>query len=134
MSRPALPCLVCKKGLVRVFDDAHQAQAEDGLFCETSGNYGSTFFDPMDGSELSFCVCDTCMKEACEAGRVVVDKSHRPVLCDGGVVGRQKVHRETVDWYPTAGQGDMEDVLRVEDTELGTDIEGVVWVKGVKKA
>jgi hypothetical protein len=44
MSIDALPCIVCGKHLVNVFEDAEN-QPADGLVITTHGNYGSTVFD-----------------------------------------------------------------------------------------
>ena len=65
----SLPCLVCGKTLVQEMP-GYPAPG-DGVLCTTSGNYGSTVFDPMDGERLRFNVCDECLTAAAEAGRVV---------------------------------------------------------------
>lgn len=43
-------------------------QPMGGLHFLTYGHYGSTVFDPMDGSKLNIAVCDDCLtknKEYC---------------------------------------------------------------------
>ncbi len=54
-----LTCLVCGKRLESVNDEL---QPYDGVICLTGGNYGSTVFDPMNGSTaLYFVLCDQCL-------------------------------------------------------------------------
>lgn len=38
-------------------------QPSGGLAFRTRGHYGSTFFDPMDGSGLEIAVCDECVSQ-----------------------------------------------------------------------
>ena len=52
-------CIVCKKTL-NMIDVLHPM---DGLHLLTYGHYGSTVFDPMDGSKLDIAVCDDCLTE-----------------------------------------------------------------------
>ena len=55
-------CFKCDKVLESVtgrFEDLHP---DNGLHFYTSGHYGSTHFDPMDGSTLNIFICDDCIK------------------------------------------------------------------------
>lgn len=36
-------------------------QPMEGLHFNTYGHYGSTLFDPMDGSSLDIVICDVCL-------------------------------------------------------------------------
>ena len=61
-------CIVCDKSL-EMFDTL---QPLDGLQFLTEGHYGSTFFDPMDGTRLIIAVCDSCLIEKKEYGHVQI--------------------------------------------------------------
>jgi hypothetical protein len=45
-------------------------QPVDGLGFHTRGAYGSSYFDPMDGSYLELSICDGCVEEADKKGFV----------------------------------------------------------------
>lgn len=61
MSR-TLPCFKCGKELKPVCpDDSDRNQPYDGVTFSTSGQYGSTVFDEIDGSKLAINVCDDCL-------------------------------------------------------------------------
>ena len=53
-----LYCARCDRPL----QDIHDYQPNDGLYFVTYGHYGSTFFDPMDGSCMEIVVCDDCLR------------------------------------------------------------------------
>lgn len=59
----ALSCIVCDKELESI---SSPNQPHDGLEFVSSGHYGTTVFDPMDGSMLAINVCDSCLKKAIE--------------------------------------------------------------------
>ena len=67
-----LPCIVCKKTLTPVFADystpSGYVQPNDANTLGSSGNYGSTVFDPLDGSYVIANVCDTCLSTGLEEG------------------------------------------------------------------
>jgi hypothetical protein len=64
----ALPCIVCGRDLLSC---SRPNQPLDGLSFSTPGHYGTTVFDPMDGSALEINVCDPCLSEAGEKRRVL---------------------------------------------------------------
>jgi len=68
-----LPCVVCGRVLQPVFADfateSGYVQPDDANTLSTTGTYGSTVFDPVDGTELHLNICDPCMVTAIEAGR-----------------------------------------------------------------
>jgi hypothetical protein len=63
------PCLVCGKALKVL--SAKYNQADNANDFSTSGQYGSTVFDSMDGTRLHVNVCDECIVNASHAGRVL---------------------------------------------------------------
>ena len=63
----SLPCIVCKKVLEDTFNEQKHNQPYAGTIFVTHGHYGSTFFDPMDGSKIEINVCDDCLSAALKA-------------------------------------------------------------------
>ncbi len=119
MSSTALPCIVCGAVLFNVYDGVTN-QPNDGVACFTSGNYGSTVFDSFNGDQLTFNVCDSCLTDAGETGRVLIGRDRRPVEVDGfGLVGWESVDHAPVEWNVglDADYGD-ESVLRLDVDEL----------------
>lgn len=57
-----LHCIKCEKEMTNISRGCHQPV--DGLAFHTRGHYGSSHFDPMDGSYLELSICDDCVKEA----------------------------------------------------------------------
>lgn len=74
------PCLICGTTLYRVFYD--EGQPNDGINITTHGNYGSTVWDDMEGQFLIFNICDECIKEGSEQGRIFVGRSYVNVMVD----------------------------------------------------
>lgn len=60
MNQFKMQCLCCDKPLEPVTTDAPH-QPNDGVVCDTSGNYGSTVFDAYFGERLVFFLCDGCL-------------------------------------------------------------------------
>ncbi|KAB8186889.1 hypothetical protein FH608_046210 [Nonomuraea phyllanthi] len=56
-----LPCLACGKPLTSALPGACINQPSGATTFTTTGHYGSTVFDPMDGSRLDVNVCDDCL-------------------------------------------------------------------------
>lgn len=63
----ALPCIICDKPLRNIATNGEN-QPSGGTEFTTHGHYGSTVFDPMDGSILVLNICDDCLRK--HAGRV----------------------------------------------------------------
>lgn len=61
-----LTCICCGRDLHNITQNGFQPN--DGLAFVTSGHYGSTYFDPMDGSWLQIAICDDCVKRADDRG------------------------------------------------------------------
>lgn len=66
-----LSCVRCDKELVDLEHSEPQLHPIDGLCFSTSGHYGSTYFDPMDGTVLQIVVCDDCVRKLEDEGRAV---------------------------------------------------------------
>lgn len=60
---PPVPCFKCGKELASVFRDIGDASTmpNDAVIFTAQGNYGSTVFDPFDGSFLEINICDSCL-------------------------------------------------------------------------
>ena len=58
-----LSCLICDKELEQCGPDDDIIQPWAGTCFETRGHYGSTIFDPMDGTKLEIIICDGCLRE-----------------------------------------------------------------------
>lgn len=127
MSVNALPCLVCGAELVNVMADAEN-QPDGATAFETYGHYGSTAFDPMDGTALEINVCDACLVQ--RADRVLWNRKYRPLTCEGVIVGREWVHRSSVPWNPNVQDRETpDDRVEVSLDEVGTNRLGsrVEW-------
>ena len=64
------PCAFCG----RTFDCAANHEAFEtvpyaGTLFYSHGHYGSTAFDPMDGTKLEIAICDECLFTAANTGR-----------------------------------------------------------------
>lgn len=74
-----LNCIVCNC----ILDDAAGGMAENQPYEGTSftsyGHYGSTVFDPMDGSFIEINVCDRCLTKAGKKQQVLEGRSSEPV-------------------------------------------------------
>lgn len=130
MPEKALPCIVCGKELDNVDREAvNQPHSGLAFTFVTHGHYGGTVFDPMDGQFIEINVCDECLVTAGEEKKVLLNRDVRLVLCGGVIVGHQKVKREYLQWKKGVDGGtDIEvDCLRVNENEVGTDIEDVTW-------
>jgi len=82
----AKPCIVCDKHLENVDSDADN-QPYKGTYFRSHGAYGSTAFDPMDGSFIEINVCDECLLKARDKGEVMYGREAKPVFFDGAIVG-----------------------------------------------
>lgn len=76
----SLNCISCGKELLNIGDDFDGGghQPCDGLSFHTYGHYGSTFFDPMDGSAIQIAICDECLVKADEKGWIDRPKGKNP--------------------------------------------------------
>lgn len=53
-------CIRCGKKLEDIMEGGQSVQPSGGIAFVTHGHYGSTVFDPMDGSWCEIVVCDEC--------------------------------------------------------------------------
>lgn len=58
-----LHCISCPTTMLN-FMGSKGHQPDNGLSFVSYGNYGSTVFDPMDGTYIQIAVCDECLKKA----------------------------------------------------------------------
>lgn len=70
-----IECFVCGEPLTNVLQGTGN-QPLDGLEFFTYGHYGSTVFDPMDGTALAIDVCDSCLMNGQKKGRVYFSKAN----------------------------------------------------------
>lgn len=137
MSNPApVPCIICDKVVYKVFEGVENQPYEATNF-QSYGQYGSTTWDPFDGSYLEINICDTCMREKAAAGKILVTRSHRPIIAAGTrylTVGREIVDRPFMIWKGPEEELWLEDdVLYVEPEEVGTDMgRNVEWLSVVR--
>lgn len=68
--RDPLPCAICKKELEAITPGNNHA--DDANAFRAHGQYGSTKFDPVDGSWLEVNICDECFVELGRAGLVFI--------------------------------------------------------------
>ena len=103
----SFPCIICGKELLRGMNE-YEAQPDDGIMCETGGNYGSRVFDDMgEGHRLAFNICDPCMVHAGEQGRVMTYRRSRPVEVDVlGRVGYEDIDRPYIPWHTLLPAGE----------------------------
>lgn len=125
----ALPCLVCGVVLPNV-DPESVNQPSGGTYLQSHGSYGSTVWDPFDGSFLEFSICDDCLVKAGDTGRALRGRDRRPVVVRPDP---DKPHREThagaervtyplEPWTKDTPHYPDDDVLFVTEAELGADL------------
>lgn len=67
-----LNCIVCDKELTSAIPDGMgENQPYQGTVFTSGGHYGSTVWDPMSDTFLEITVCDECLMNAAEDGRVL---------------------------------------------------------------
>lgn len=59
-------CIICEKETPNLDEaypeDKSEFHPADGTAFVTYGHYGSTVFDPMDGSKANIVICNDCLK------------------------------------------------------------------------
>lgn len=120
MSQSALPCIVCGTSLRNVHDDAEN-QPDEGVYAIVPGNYGSRVFDPFDGTHLEINVCDPCLVEAGEKGRVLSGRKSRSVVLEDLVIGHEELDTPLVEWHRGLPGYSDQCVLEFEDFEPGAE-------------
>lgn len=79
-----LACVCCQAELPNIMATCG-IQPSGGLAFSSSGHFGSTVFDPMDGSSIQIVVCDPCLAKRgwYPADRPRRDRSRAPVETGG---------------------------------------------------
>lgn len=73
---PVVTCIVCGyQPEYAIPGDADINQPYKATAFITQGHYGSTFFDPMDGSHLEINVCDECLNKAVDKKQILIYNS-----------------------------------------------------------
>lgn len=65
-----VPCIVCDKELQNV-ESTCTNQPYKGTAFTSNGHYGSTSFDPMNGSMIEINICDDCLSEKGKDNKVL---------------------------------------------------------------
>jgi len=65
-------CISCSRQLDNVLDLG--LQPVGGLAFSSHGHYGTSVFDPMDGSCIEFAICDDCVVKAGKKGLIILHK------------------------------------------------------------
>lgn len=121
----ALPCIKCGRELRNVFPGHVENQPNDGVVFTTSGNYGSRVFDSLNGSILEITICDPCLVEAGEWGRVITARRAVPVVYeDVGLVGSSEIPEPVyVTWRKGLPEDDSQ--INIWEEELGDPPKGI---------
>lgn len=131
MGERALPCVICGKWLRNVMPDYTTNQPSEGTSFWTHGNYGSTVFDPMDGTFIEVNICDECLVRAGEQERVLAGRDRRPVYIEGwGICGHERVDRALVPWTKNLASYDENDCVRFDSVEEAMPYENdrrIMW-------
>lgn len=134
--KDALPCVRCDKPLQNVEPDYTPAnQPYEGTAFVSHGHYGSTIFDPMDGTYIELNVCDECLKGLQGTGKVLHRREAKPVLYDGCLVGWARTpNREYTVWTgdeQRAFEEDGDEVLHVDREDIGSELyPEIEWTPG----
>ena len=68
---PCVPCIVCGYEPDTAFHGCTSNQPYKATTFLSRGHYGSTFFDPMDGTYIEINVCDVCLERAKSDKKIV---------------------------------------------------------------
>lgn len=135
--RNALPCIVCDRQ-IESMDDSYINSPYAATAFESHGHYGSTIFDPMNGSFLELNVCDPCLRRLAGEGKILLGQDRKRVVAGDGMpmfVGWLPVKREMTTWSPGT-EDDFDVVVSVDDvgnSDLYPEIEwhepAVEWAR-----
>lgn len=113
-------CIVCNKS----YPDDYNTN-----WFYNHGGYGSTVYDPMDGSYLLIVVCDECLKARIGSDIVLQGRDTKPVRYNGLTVGKCKTPgRKLIPWNGD-GSFDATDVLNVSEDDLrnAENLPEITW-------
>jgi hypothetical protein len=98
------PCLVCGSALEPVSPECENQPHYATVF-SARGQYGSTVFDPMDGSYLELNVCDRCLLEAAARGQVLWGRDGARRSEGGSCIGIEDLPESypLISWKPGIG-------------------------------
>lgn len=68
---PVVTCIVCGYQPDTAYNGCENNQPYKATAFHTRGHYGSTFFDPMDGSFLEINICDECLNKAVDKKQIL---------------------------------------------------------------
>lgn len=122
MSREApVSCIICDKSLDNVEETAEN-QPYGGTAFVTHGHYGSTSFDPFNGSMLEINICDKCLTKKGKEGKVLWRREANALVKDGSIFGWIENPTPYVMWNPDLdkndGEGDTHDYSGKAQTDL----------------
>jgi len=119
---------VCLRELRNIdYVSAGGNQPDNATEFYSEGHYGSTTFDPMDGTEIVVNICDNCIRDrvANPLNPVGYRQVYVPIRCMGFYVGRQYVDSQMVPFTLQEESGD--DVVEVTPDQLGEALNARVW-------
>lgn len=120
-----LACIVCRSELESAIpvpppfaEDGNQPS--EGTAFQSYGHYGSTAFDPMDGSRIEVNICDECLTKAGREGLVLWQQAYREIYRNDTEVhvGREWLDRPPVPWDPDV-QSTPEPPVYIDPDEIG---------------
>jgi len=82
-----IKCIICEKEFdVDITSNKEIGNIYGGIRCHSSGNYGSSVFDPINGyaenEYLEFCICDECLKEKAKLVKLIqIQIKHEIIKC-----------------------------------------------------
>ena len=82
-----LTCIVCDYQPDTAFNGCENNQPYKATAFHTRGHYGSTFFDPLDGTMIEINVCDSCLQKAVAKKQILYYNSQ----------GKNPIHYEESD-------------------------------------
>lgn len=71
-----LTCIVCDYQPDTAFNGCTSNQPYKATAFTTRGHYGSTFFDPMTGTQIEINVCDECLRKAVDKKQILFYDSY----------------------------------------------------------
>lgn len=124
MNEQICKCLKCGTVLENIQEGRPYIQPLDGLAFMTYGHYGSTIFDPMDGTWLEIAVCDKCLLAYyMEVAPHLVEEyklqlGHGDYEISHGLLGHQPINRGFVE---VKDAEIYEDLVIIEDPFVASD-------------
>ena len=70
IDRTPIPCFKCEE-VLQNFDTRPGNHPIGGIEFTSVGHYGTTVFDPMDGSRIALNICDSCLRMGIHRGNIL---------------------------------------------------------------